>query len=116
MISSIEQDINVIFLMCNGLNDAKESLINGKLYKTLRVVNTAEIKDWNKLKGQSKWINIVFKDSENPTVAKHFAFVFETINFTDLLNFQLTLADNEAKLIKFKDGETNNTIQFKQYK
>ena len=104
--SSIEQDTNVIFLMCNGLNDAKESLINGKLYKTLGVVNTAEIKDWNKLKGQSKWINIVFKDSENPTVAKHFAFVFETINFTDLLNFQLTLTDNEAKLIKFKDGET----------
>ena len=98
--------------MCNGLNDAKESLINGKLYKTLGVVNTAEIKDWNKLKGQSKWINIVFKDSENPTVAKHFAFVFETINFTDLLNFQLTLADNEAKLIKFKDGKTNVPAQF----
>ena len=96
---SIEQDTNVIFLMCNGLNDAKESLINGKLYKTLGVVNTVEIKDWNKLKGQSKWINIVFKDSENPTVAKHFAFVFETINFTDLLNFQLTLADDKAKLI-----------------
>ena len=101
---SIEQDVNVIFLMCNGLND--ESLINCKLYKTLGVVNTAKIKDWNKLKGQSKWINIVLKDSENPTVAKHFAFVFETINFTDLLNFQLTLADNGAKLIKFKDGET----------
>ena len=116
---SIEQDANVIFLMCKDLNDTKESLINGKLYKTLGVVNTAKIKDWNKLKGQSKWINIVFKDSENPTVAKHFAFVFETINFTDLLNFQLALADDEAKLIKLKDGETkvpgfyntNNTIK-----
>ena len=92
--------------MCNGLIDAKESLINGKIYKTLGVVNTNQIKDWNKLKGQSEWINIVFKDYENPKVAKHFAFVFETINFIDLLNFQLTLADNEAKLIKFKDGET----------
>ena len=81
-------------------------MINGALYKTLGVVNTAEIKDWSKLKGQSKWINTVLKDSENSTVAKHFAFVFETINFTDLLNFQLTLADDEAKLIKFKDGET----------
>ena len=81
-------------------------MINGALYKTLGVVNTAEIKDWSKLKGQSKWINTVLKDSENSTVAKHFAFVFETINFTDLLNFQLTLADDEAKLIKFKEGET----------
>ena len=64
MSSPIEQDTNVIFLMCNGLNDAKESLINGKLYKTLGVVKTAEIKDWNKLKSQSNWVNIVFKDSE----------------------------------------------------
>ena len=96
--SPTEQDTYVTFLMCNGLNDAKESLINGKLYKTLGVVNTTEIKDWNKLKGQSRWINIVFKDSENPTVAKLFAFLFETINFTHLLNFQLTFADDEAKL------------------
>ena len=75
-------------------------------YIKLQEQSTAEIKNWNKLKGQSKWINIVFKDSENPTVAKHFAFVFETINFTDLLNFQLTLAEDEAKLTKFKDGKT----------
>ena len=76
MSSSIEQDTNVIFLMCNGLNDAKKSLFNGKLNKTLGVVNIAGIKNWNKLEGQSKWINIVFKDSESPTLAKHFAFVF----------------------------------------
>ena len=43
MSSSIEQATRVIFLMCNGLNDAKEYLINGKLYKTLGEVNTAEI-------------------------------------------------------------------------
>ena len=61
--SSIEQDTHAIFLMCNGLNDAKESLINGKLYRTFGVVDTAKIKDWNKFKGQSKWINIVFKDT-----------------------------------------------------
>ena len=54
MSSSIEQDTNVFFLMCNGLNDAKESLINGKLYRTFGVVDTAKIKDWNKFKGQSK--------------------------------------------------------------
>ena len=42
--SSIEQDTNVMFLVCNGLNDTKESLINGKLYKTLEVVKQLKSK------------------------------------------------------------------------
>ena len=93
--SSIEQDTNVIFSVCNGLNNAKESLINGKLYKTLGVFNRAKIKDWNKLKGQSKWVNIVFKDSENPTVAKYFACVFETINFR-FIKFSIDISRQQS--------------------
>ena len=81
--SSVVQDTNVIFLICNGLNDARDSLINGKLYKSLGVINISEIKNLTKLKGESKWINI-FNDSENPTLAKHFAFVFETLNLRRL--------------------------------
>ena len=42
--SSIQQDTNVMFLVCNGLNDTKESLINGKLYKTLQVVKQPKSK------------------------------------------------------------------------
>ena len=52
--SSVVQDTNVIFLICNGLHDARDSLINGKLYKSIRVTNINEIKDWTKLKGESK--------------------------------------------------------------
>ena len=48
-------------------------------------------------------------DSENPTVAKHFAFVFETTNLNDLLNFELSLLEDEAKPIKF--AETGQKIQ-----
>ena len=103
--SSVVQDTNVIFLICNGLNDARDSLINGKLYKSLGVINMNEIRDWTKIKGESKWINIIFNDSENPTLAKHFAFAFETVNLSDLLNFQLILLDDEVKLIKFAPNE-----------
>ena len=78
------QDTNVIFLISNGLNDARDFLINGKLYKSIGVINISEIKDWTKLKGESKWINI-FNNSEDSTLAKHFAFVFETINLSDLI-------------------------------
>ena len=103
--SSVVQDTDVIFLLCNGLNDAKDSLINGKLYKTLSVVNIAEIESWSKLKGQSKWVNEILQDSENPMAAKHYAFAFETTSFWDLLNFQLTLADDEVNNIKFASNE-----------
>ena len=65
--SLVVQDTNVIFLIYNGLNDERDFLINGKLYKTVGVINISEIKDWAKLKGESKWINI-FSDSENPAI------------------------------------------------
>ena len=74
---SVVWDRNVIFLICNGLNDARDSLINGKLYKSIGVININQIEDCIKLKGESKWINIIFNNSENPILAKHFAFVFE---------------------------------------
>ena len=103
--SSVVQDTNAIFLICNGLNDARDSLINGKLYKSLGIININETRDWTKIKGESKWIDIIFNDSENPTLAKHFAFAFETVNLSDLLNFQLILLDDEVKLIKFAPNE-----------
>ena len=99
--SLVVQDANVIFLICNGLNDARDSLINGKLYKGLGIINIDEIRDWTKIKEKSRWINIIFNNSENPILAKHFVFAFETVYLNDLLNFQLSLLDNKAKPIKF---------------
>ena len=52
--SSIVQDTNVIFLICNGFNNARDSLISGKLYRSIGVININEIKDSTKLKGESK--------------------------------------------------------------
>ena len=103
--SSVVPDTNVIFLICNGLPDARDSLINGKLYNRLGVININKRRDWTKIKGESKWINIIFNNSENPTLAKHFAFAFETVNLSYLLNFQLSLLDDEAKPIKFAPNE-----------
>ena len=66
--SSVVQDTNVIFLICNGLNDSRDSLINRELYESLRVININEIRDWTKIKGESKQIKIIFNDSENPNL------------------------------------------------
>ena len=103
--SALTNDTNVIFVSCNGLNEAKESLINGKLFKILGVINLTEIEFWNKIKGKSKWTNAAFTDSENPTVATHFAFAFTTTNLNDLLNFEFILLDDEAKPIRFLTNE-----------
>ena len=67
--SALTNNTNVIFVSCNGLNEAKESLINGKLFKTLGVVNITEIKHWDIIKRKSKWANAVFTDSENSVAA-----------------------------------------------
>ena len=41
--SSIQQDTNALFLTTNGLNDAKDILINGKLVKEIGVIYLSEI-------------------------------------------------------------------------
>ena len=37
--SSVVQDTNAVFLSCDGLNNTRDSLINGKLYKSIGVIN-----------------------------------------------------------------------------
>ena len=67
--SALTNNTNVIFVSFNGLNEAKDSLINGKLIKTLGIINIAEIEHWDKIKRKLKWTNAVFTDSEDPIVA-----------------------------------------------
>ena len=43
---SLQKDTNVIFITTNGLNDAKELLINGKLFQAIGVIFTSEIDGW----------------------------------------------------------------------
>ena len=46
LISSIIQETNVFFLISNGINDARTSLINGKIYKSFGVVDVNKITNW----------------------------------------------------------------------
>ena len=48
--SSIKEDTNVIFITTNGLNDAKDIIINGKLYQAIGEINTSETENWDKIK------------------------------------------------------------------
>ena len=114
--SQVQKDTNAIFITTNGLNDAKEILINGKLVQGIGVIFTSKIEDWKNIKKTSDWVNVVLTDSQYPIAAKHFPFPFETSDLHNILNFEYSLVDDEGKLIEFKTGEDkisalNFTIQ-----
>ena len=103
--SPIQKDTNVIFIATKELSNAKDILINGKLFQGIGVVYLSEIKGWKHIKKVSHWTNAVLSDSKYPIAAKHFAFRFEPTDLHHLSNFEYSLLDNKAKLIEFKPGE-----------
>ena len=58
LVHQLKKDTNVIFITTNGLNDAKNILINGNLYQGIGVIVTSEIDDWEKIKTKSHWTNV----------------------------------------------------------
>ena len=85
----------------NGLNNAKDTLINGKLFQGIGVIYISEIENWDKIKNESHWTNFVLTDSANPLAEKHFAFAFEITDLNNLLNFKYSLINDKGELLKF---------------
>ena len=100
--SSIQKETNIIFIVADRLNNAKEVLIDGKIYQVIGLINISQIKGWENIKNTSHWVNTVFNDSQYPKIAQHLAFAFETTDLRNLLNFEYSLLDDEGKFIKFK--------------
>ena len=73
--SNIENDTGTIFIICDGLNNADNALINSKLRNILGICYLNEIKDWEIIKGQSKRSQAVFTDSEKKKTL-HIAIAF----------------------------------------
>ena len=114
--SSIKEDTNVIFITTNGLNDAKDIIINEKLYQAIGEINISETENWDKIKNKSFWTNVALTGAEYPLIAKHFSFAFKTKDLHNILNFEYSLLDQKANLVTFTDTEKkipafNFTIQ-----
>ena len=76
----------------------------------------SEIENWNEIKNESDWTNVILTDSKFSIAAKHFAFGFETTDLHNLLNFEYSLINDKGKLLEFTQGEDkipalNFTIQ-----
>ena len=114
--ASITNSTNVIFISCTGLNDAKEALINGKIYKIIGIINLDQIKNWKTFKSESIYVNTNLIDTLYPYNSDYFTFGFETKSPIDLLNFSFSLLDGKGQLINFASNEkklpvTDFTIQ-----
>ena len=111
----MENDTDVIFATTwDGFSDAKEALINYKIYKTLGVVYLSEIKNWNFVKGEWKRSHALFLDSEYHTKLSYFGFTLTTKNVSDLSNFTASLLDGSGNKITFPLNKTKMlTIGFK---
>ena len=72
----------------NGLNDAKDILINDKLFKGIGIINISEIENWDNKK-KTNHIGLILTDSAFPIAAKNFAFAFETADLHLFIKFQI---------------------------
>ena len=61
--ASISNDTQNAFITCSNLHSAKKALINGKIYNLLGIINLNEIKNWDKIKGKSIYVNAKLDDS-----------------------------------------------------
>ena len=107
--SKIKNETEKILVTVGGLMDAKYSLIRGKLYQKIGIINLNKIKNWSKVKKSSQWVNVNFQTQSDNRDAKHFSYNFITKNIGDVLNFMLKLIDDENKDTKFEDKEKNCT-------
>ena len=83
--------------------------LNKNLRDLLGFCYLHKIKDRNIIKGQSKRSQAKFTDSEELTHSLHIAFAFTTKNFSDLLNFSITLVDSNGNNINFPKTKKKNT-------
>ena len=94
-----------IFIIANGLNGAKDLLISAKVFQGVGVIYISEIENWDKIKNESYWTNVILTDSTYLIAAKHFGFGCETTEFHNLLNFEYLLLNDQGKSLEFKQGE-----------
>ena len=63
---SVTNNSEQIFITSRELNDAKRSLINGKFYDLLGIIELNRVSSWENIKRKYLWVIAAFKDTINP--------------------------------------------------
>ena len=69
--ASLRNNTRQIFITCRELNDIKKSLINGKVYGLLGIIDLKKINNWEEIKGQSIWINATLVEQKEINNSTH---------------------------------------------
>ena len=107
---SIKNDTNLIFITVNNINGVKKGILNFKLYDILAEIDVSKIQNWDKIKGQSIWVNVQFKDHKEINNNNHLCFLFITRTFSDLTSFSIFFQDDQNKKIEFDTNEKKVSI------
>ena len=103
--ASIKNEKRQIFITGKELNGVKKSILNGKIYDLLAILDPNKISNWTEIKVQSIWVNVSFKDQKEINNNSHLCFPFVTRYFNDLTSFSIYLQDKQNKEIEFNTGE-----------
>ena len=80
--ASVKDNIEQIFVPGRELNDVKKSLINGKIYGLLGIIDLNKINNCKEgIKGQSIWINTTLEEQKEINSRKHIYFPFTTTSY-----------------------------------
>ena len=110
--SSVTNNQKKIFVTCRELNDAKKSLINGKICSVIAIIYLQKINSWGNIKEKSLWVNVTFNNQEEINNSRYMCFPTSSLN--DLLNFSINLIDDKKQQISFKSDEKMRTLNFKR--
>ena len=108
--ASIKNKTKQIFLTGKELNGVKKSILNGKVYDLVSIIDLDKISNWNEIKGQSLWISVAFEDQKEINNNSHLCFPYVTRSLNDLTSFSIYLQDDKNKEIEFKSRKQKISI------
>ena len=92
---SLKNDPKQIFITGKELSGVKKSILNGKIYDLVTIIDLDKISYWKEIKGQFIWISVSFKDQKEINNNSHLCFSFVTRSLNDPTSFSIYLQDNK---------------------
>ena len=102
--ASLKIETKQIFITGKELSGVKKSILNGKVYDLIAIIDLDQISNWREIKGQSFSISVSFKDQNEINNNSHLCFPFVTRSLNDLTSFGIYLQDDNNKEIEFNSG------------
>ena len=68
--ASVKNNTKQIFITGKELSGVKKSILNGKVYDLIAIIDLDKISNWIGIKRQSIWISVAFKD-QNETIVTY---------------------------------------------